>query len=106
MQASNSERAIRTLMSKVQRYLTEKGAEKFYDVLQDIVANINNSYNRTIGMSANEVNKDNEAFVWNRMFAKYMEKKDKPRSPPKFNVNDLVRVSKEKLLFEKVPHLD
>ena len=89
-------------MEKVERYLTEKDSDKFYNVLADIVANINSSYNRTIGMSPNEVNKDNEVSIWNRMYKKYLEQKDEPRPPPQYQPGDLFRISKQKLLFEKV----
>lgn len=82
--------------------MTENKTDKFYDVLPDFVNAINSSVNRTIGMRPNDVNKENESIVWERMYKKYLKDLETPRPPPKLKEGDYVRISREKLLFEKV----
>ena len=93
---------IRNLFTKIQRYQTENGTEKFYDVLPDFVNAINSSVNRTIGMAPNDVRKENESIVWERMYEKYLKDLETPRPPPKYQAGNYVKISREKLLFEKV----
>ena len=96
-----SERFIRSLYSRLSRYMTEKKTRKFVDKLPDFIRSYNTSYHRTIGMPPSEVKPENSNEVWRRMFKKYIEERKRPRKPPKFKVGDLVRISKAKLTFEK-----
>ena len=52
-------------------------------------------------MAPNDVRKENESIVWERMYEKYLKDLDTPRPPPKYHEGDYVRISREKLLFEK-----
>jgi len=94
-----AERFIRTLFTKLQRYMTERNTLKIDDKIAEFTKTYNNTWHRTINMTPNGVSKDNEMEVWARMFKKHL--REKPKTKPKFNVNDLVRISVEKLRFEK-----
>lgn len=101
LKASVAERFIRTLMTSLARYMTERGTKKIDNVLADFTAKYNGSFHRSIGMKPNEVTKDNQDEVWRRMYDSYFRELDKPRKPPKYTVGQKIRLSREKLLFEK-----
>ncbi|CAG7733734.1 unnamed protein product, partial [Allacma fusca] len=55
MKASMSERFIRTLFSKLQRYMTLKNTKRIVEVLPDFTSAYNATKHRSIGMAPNEV---------------------------------------------------
>ena len=81
-----TERFIRTLKTKIYKYMTLVSKNVYIDKLDDIVSEHNNSYHRTIQMKPVDV-KDNT-------FNKEVNDKD-----PKFKVGDHVRISKYKKYF-------
>ena len=87
-----AERFIRTLKSKIYKYITSISKNVYIDKLDDIVDEYNNTYNTTIKMKPNYV-KDNTYINAN----KEINNKD-----PKFKVGDRVRISKYKSIFAKV----
>ena len=93
------ERVIRTVVSKIYRYMTEKDTKKFIDQLQPLTNAYNNSYHRSIGMKPREVTKKRWQEVWQRLYSKYASQRG--RKIPKYAVGDYVRISKEKARFEK-----
>ena len=78
-----AERFIRTLKSRVYKYMTSLSKNVYIDKLDDIVNEYNNTYHRTIKMKPVNV-KDNSYFD----FGKEGSDKD-----PKFQVGDHVRIS-------------
>ena len=86
-----AERFIRTLKSKIYKYMTSISKNVYIDKLDDIVNEYNNTYYRTIKMKPINV-KDN-TYV---NFGKDVSDKD-----PKFQVGDHVRISKYKNIFAK-----
>ena len=101
MKAAMAERFIRTLFTKIQRYLSERGTKKFQDKLEDFTRAYNRTFHRTIRMRPVDVTKDNENEVWHNTYDKYFADMAKSKKPPKFSVGDRIRVSREKLLFQK-----
>jgi hypothetical protein len=95
--ASIVERFNRSLKERLYRIFTRRGTYKWYDVLQDVVHAYNNSYHRSIGCAPSEVNKANEVKIWLRLYGKVKKNK----KPPKFKINDRVRISRYKAHFEK-----
>ncbi len=96
LKASMAERAIRTLKTRIARYMTENNTKKWIDVLQQLADAINNTKNRSIGMSPNSVNFENRELVFKRLYGS--------RSPSpecKFKIGDIVRLPTKKSLFEK-----
>ena len=86
-----AERFIRTLKTKIYKYMTSVSKNVYIDKLDDIVDEYNNTYHRTIKMKPVDV-KDN-AYI---DFKKELNDKD-----PKFKVGDCVRISKYKNIFAK-----
>ena len=86
-----AERFIRTLKSKIYKYLTSISKNVYIDKLDDIVHEHNNTYHTTIKMKPADV-KDNTYVNAD----KEINNKD-----PKFKVGDHVRISKDKKIFAK-----
>ena len=86
-----AERFIRTLKNKLYKNMTNIGKNVYYDVLDDIVNEYNNTKHNTIKMKPKDVKNDNE-----RVYIDEHNKKDS-----RFNVGDRVRTSKLKNIFAK-----
>ena len=86
-----AERFIRTLKSKIYKYMTSVSKNVYIDKLNTIVNKSNNTYHSTIKMTPIDV-KDNTYINTN----KEINYKD-----PKFKVGDYVRISKYKNIFAK-----
>ena len=86
-----AERLIRTLTTKIYKYMTSLSKNVYIDQLDDIVNEYNNTCHRTIKMKPADV-KDNAYIDSNK------EVNDKD---PKFKVGDHVRISKYKNIFAK-----
>ena len=86
-----AERFIRTLKSKIYKYMTSISKNVYIDKLEDIVNEYNNAYHTTIKMKPIDV-KDNAYINTDK------ETNDKD---PKFKVGDRVRISKYKNIFAK-----
>ena len=86
-----AERFIRTLKSKIYKYMTSISKNVYIDQLDDIVDEYNNTYHTTIKMKPADV-KDNTYINADKEF----NNKD-----PKFKVGDHVRISKYKNIFAK-----
>ena len=86
-----AERFIRTLKSKIYKYMTSVSKNVYIDKLDDIVDEYNNTYHTTIKMKPIDV-KDNTYINTD----KEINNKD-----PKSKVGDRVRISKYKNIFAK-----
>ena len=86
-----AERFIRTLKSKIYKYMISISKNVYIDKLDDIVDEYNNTYHTTIKMKPIDV-KDNTYINT----SKEINNKD-----PKFKVGDRVRISKYKNIFAK-----
>ena len=86
-----AERFIRTLKNKLYKHITPTGKNAFYDVLDDIVNEYNNTKHNTIKMKPKDVKYDNK-----RVYIDEYNKNDS-----RFNVEDRVRISKFKNIFAK-----
>ena len=86
-----TERFIKTLKSKIYKYMTSISKNVYIDKLDDIVDEYNNTYHTTIKMKPINV-KDNTYINT----SKEINNKD-----PKFRVGDYVRISKYKNIFAK-----
>ena len=86
-----AERFIRTLQNKIDKHMTAISKNVYFDVLNDIVDEYNNTYHKTIKMKPIDVTSDS--------FAEYNEKSK--QKEPKFEVGNHVRISKFKNVFAK-----
>ena len=86
-----AERFVRTLKTKIYKYLTSVSKNMHIDKLDDIVHENNNTYHRTIKIKPVDV-EDNT----------YIDSKElHPIKDPKFKVCDHVRISKYRNMFTK-----
>jgi hypothetical protein len=92
LKSSLAERYVRRLKTVIERYFTETKKHHFLSFLPDIVQNVNNSYNRSIGMKPNSVSKKNESEAWTNLYDKVIQGK---RKIPRFEVGDRVRYSQK-----------
>ena len=86
-----AERFIKTLKNKICKHMTAISKNGYFDVLNDIVGEYNNSYHKIIKMKPIDVKSDS--------FAKYNEESNK--KDLEFKVGDHVRISKYKNIFGK-----
>jgi len=98
MKCTIAERAIRSLFGKIERYKTHHKTNRFVDRLRHFENLQNTSYNRSIGMTPNEVGPHNTMLVHERLYGS--------RFPPlykkaRFRVGQLVYGVKSKGVFEK-----
>ena len=82
---------IRTLKSKMLKYMTAISKNVYFDVLDDIVNKYNNTVHRTIKMKPIEVTSDS--------YAKYKE--DSNKKDPTFKAGNHVTIPKDKNVFAK-----
>ena len=85
------ERFIKTLKTKIYKYITSVSKNVYIDKLGDIVNEYNNTYHRKIKIKPTDV-KDSTYID----FSKKVNDKD-----PKFKVGDHVRISRYKNIFAK-----
>jgi hypothetical protein len=94
--ASIVERFNRTLKGMMWRSFTAKGTYRWLDLLPGLIKRYNNTPHRSIGMKPIEVGVGgNEELVRRRLNT------TKRARPPKFSVGDKVRISKQKMVFDK-----
>ena len=85
-----AERFIRTLKNKLDKPMTASGNNVYYDVLDDIVNEYNNTKHNTIKMKPKDVGNNKRV---------YIDEHNEKRS--RFKVGDRVRISKFKNIFAK-----
>lgn len=94
------ERLNRTLKERMWRKFTARGSYEWLTILPKIVAEYNNTVHRTIGMKPKDVQRKHVKVILSRI----NDRRPGPRQTkikPKFNVNDRVRISKYKRVFDK-----
>ena len=84
-----AERSIRTLKNKIYKHMTAVSKNVYFNVLDDIVDEYNNTYHRTVQMKSIVVKSDS--------FAEYNE--ESTEKNPKFKAGDHVKISKYKNVF-------
>ena len=85
-----AERFIRTLKNKLYKHMTATGKNVYYDVLDDVVNEYNNTKHNTIKMKRKDVGDNKRVYI--------DEHNEKDR---RFKVGDRVRISKFKNIFAK-----
>nr|DAC81333.1 TPA_asm: integrase [Megastigmus wasp adintovirus] len=99
LKASICERFNRTLKNKMWKLFSLNGNYKWLNILPDLIAQYNKSYHRSIGMKPVDVTVDKVPRILDRLSASKVQRPLFKRA--KFKVNDKVRVSKNKQIFEK-----
>ena len=91
-----AERFIRTLKTKIYKYITSLSKNVYIDNLNDIVNECSNTHHRTIKMKPVDVK--NNTYIDSMELHSSKEVNDKD---PKFKVSDHVRILKYKNVFAK-----
>ena len=86
-----AERFIRTLKNKLYKHMTATSKNVYYDVLNDIVNEYNNTKHSTIKMKPKDVKDGNKRV--------YIDEHNEKSA--RYNVGDRVRISKLKNIFAK-----
>ena len=95
-----AERFIRTLKNKLYKHMTATNKNVYYDVLDDIVNEFNNTKHSTIKMKPKDVKDDttkSSAIARN----KRVHIDEHNEKSARYNVGDRVRISKLKNIFAK-----
>ena len=117
IQNSIAERVIRTLRNKKYRLFQRQRSYRYVDVLPQLVESYNKTKHRSLGYLAPvDINRDNEAVVWDRMYNHTNQFKpdklsrtkptSKPKRPPakqifKFRIDDYVRLAYTRYTFQR-----
>jgi transposase InsO family protein len=96
VKAAMVERFNRTLKTRMWRYFTHKGTQVWLDVLPKLVDGYNHSIHRSIKCAPADVNHENASEVWLHQFGN-----NKKPKRSKFKIGDVVRISKQKAVFDK-----
>ena len=87
-----------TMKQRMFKYFTANNIQKYYNVLDELVDDYNNTYHSSIKMTPVEASKlENERKVYENLFPKEEEIIIKPV----FKIGDRVRITKKKKFFEK-----
>jgi hypothetical protein len=112
VKANYAERVIKTIKSKIFRYMLEQGNHRYIDHLQDFVISYNASKHRSLGRPPQDVKTDNESEVrLDQYLLKHPIKKEiktekkkrkrKKKSPYKYKIGNEVRLSYTRSLFDR-----
>ena len=95
-QANYAERAIKTLKTKIYRYLVTNNTMRYIDVIQDLTKSYNSTVHGSLGIPPKDVTKENEDEMRFRQYQLKRKPKNDfeyPKQKMKFNVGDQVRIS-------------
>ena len=98
LKASIIERFNRTLLDKIFKMFTARNTQTWFNVLKKIVGTYNRTIHRTTKFRPIDVNNENAEEIW---INTHYRRKLIPEKNPKFKVNDVVRISRDKDRFEK-----
>ena len=86
-----AERFIRTIKNKLYKHMAATGKNVYYNILDDVVNEYNNTKHNTVKMTPKDVGYNNKGV--------YMDGHNKKYS--RFKIDDRVRISKFKNIFAK-----
>ena len=87
------------MKDKMFKYFTANSTRKYIDILDECVNSYNNTVHSSIKMTPTEGSKrENENEVCRNLYGDYSPPE---RKAPKFSIDDKVRITKKKSIFEK-----
>jgi hypothetical protein len=87
------ERANKSLKTRISKYFTKMGTQRWLDILPQVVHSINNSINRSIDCTPANVTNENQDKLWKKL--------NPDDEKPVFQKDDVVRIANIKSTFEK-----
>lgn len=103
IKVSPVERVIRTFRNKLHKLFQSKRSYRYLEDLQGLVASYNSTPHRSLPnrLSPTDVNKDNEAIVWDFMYNRNQNDPPALKQELKFKIGDLVRLAYNKYTFQR-----
>lgn len=98
--AAHVERVNKTIQRKLMGLARAQGSYDFHDQLEAVVASYNNAYHRSLNMSPNDADKPSNRYLVRLMNAKKYSKFWKKKKP-KFQLNEICRISFDKTKFSR-----
>ena len=92
--ASLAERVIRTIESRLGRYMQLHNKNRWIDILDEIIANYNETPHKTTGYKPNDINETNQLKIYRKLY-------NNIPTEPRLHLGDKVRIKIEKRMFEK-----
>ena len=99
--SSVAERMIRTLKTRLFKYMYHNQTFRYINDLENIVESYNNTIHRTTGMTPNSVNESNAMDLYLDKYMKYVNETASHPETPTYKIGDYVRVVKNKTIFKK-----
>lgn len=104
--SSMAERVIKTIKSKLFKYMQQNNTKRWIDVLEDFVNAYNNSYHSSIKMTPKQATTSKSYTVWKNQYYKSPVRELKPTKPKrerpyKFNVDDYVKIVVKRSPFQR-----
>lgn len=99
LKSNYAERAIQTLKGKLMRYMRANQTYKWVDELDNVTNAYNNTIHRSIKQTPASVSKKDEIKLWRLLYTS--KQIVNPPKKFKFNVNDVVRISKIRKPFQR-----
>ena len=106
--AAFAERAIYTIKRKLLRAMISQKKKRWLELLPKITSSYNNAYHRSIGMKPNQVTKNDEVNIWNKLYFpnqpkdKHKTTNTKPRQRTfKLQIGDSVKISLSPYIFNR-----
>ena len=98
-----AERLIKTLKTKLTRYMTKRQTHRWVDALRDVTESYNRTFHRTLGRAPIDVLPSDENQLWKRIYEKIPAPRRKPSHKPEYKLNtgDTVRISRLKWAFQR-----
>lgn len=94
------ERWNRTIKRTMWKYFTKHRTGVYIDILPQLIEKYNNTYHRSITCTPSDARKpSNYQHVFHALYGR--DKSTELRKPPKFHIDDQVRITKKKKHFEK-----
>lgn len=101
LKASIVERFNRTFLNKLWQQFSLQGSHEWLTHFEKILDTYNRTKHRTIKMRPIDVNAKNQKSLLRTVYKKQKKSQQLKQHRPKFRVNDYVRISKFKNIFEK-----
>jgi hypothetical protein len=103
--ANYAERAIKTIKSRISRYMTRNQTHRWIDILTTTTQSYNETYHRSIKKAPKHVNKGDEAYLWKLQYETLPKEKRtrnlQPSTRYKYMIRDKVRLSFLRQAFDR-----
>lgn len=108
MKANYAERVIKTLKSRLSRYMTKHQSHRWVEILPKVTESYNSTYHRSIKMAPKQVKKSDEPYIWMKNYDYASSDSSNSKQSTlvknrqfKFKIDDMVRISQLRGAFDR-----